>query len=126
MSIFSEFATKHEQNFQDKMNVTYLNARIDFLSVLSKRMYSVFLQNETLFRFTKYFKSMNKAVYIMKKYTYDITVSEKARTKDATSDNYKHMHMIDVLLANNVDLKHMHDQIDTFILAVSTVRIILE
>lgn len=115
---FLEFITKHNQNFVDNMNVTYLNARVTFFTTLSKRMYSVFLQNDTVFRFSKYFKLRNEALSFMKKFTHDIIQSEELRRKEANRSGSR-LHLIDVLFANNFDMCSLQNQIDSFVTAVS-------
>lgn len=117
MLLFLEFVTKHNQNFVDNMNVSYLNARINFFTTLSKRIYSVFLQNDIVFRFSKYFKLRNETIAIMKRFTHDIIQCEKIR-RGAKRQNSR-LHLIDVLFANDYDMNSLQNQIDTFVIAVS-------
>lgn len=86
-------------------------------------MYSVFLQNDILFRISKYYKLQNGAATVMKKFTRNIILGEAIRRKEASSQSSK-LHLIDVLFANNLDKHNLQDQIDTFIVGVCIVRMI--
>lgn len=106
------------------MEKSYLNARNNFFSMLSKRLYSVFLRNDILFRFSKYFKLHNEAVSVMRRFTQNIIRREKIRRKEAGPQRSK-VHLIDVLLANNFEMHNLCDHVDTFITAVSILRMII-
>ncbi|GJQ70765.1 hypothetical protein Trydic_g695 [Trypoxylus dichotomus] len=114
LDIIFETLLKKAECFQEKKNSSYLNARLDYFTILAERLYSVFLANELFFRISSSFKVMQKALNVIKYYTLNIINTEEANVKNG---NKATNHLIDVLFANNVHGEVLNDQINTFILA---------
>lgn len=58
----------------------------------------------------------------MKKITCDAVRDEEMQRKDVNHKENR-LHIIDILLENNFDLTRLHDQINTFIVTVSTIGV---
>ncbi|GJQ70767.1 hypothetical protein Trydic_g696 [Trypoxylus dichotomus] len=76
------------------------------------RLYSAFLANDLIFRFTSRFKLMKEALDIVKEYTRTIVRTE-GRKKQTGTKKY----VIDFLVANSISEEFLNDNINSFILA---------
>lgn len=110
---------KQRFGFQEANNPIYINARVDYFSVLTERLYSVLLMNDWIFRFSKHFKKMEGVVSILKKFTLDVVTKAETARKDGVVIEKPKIHLIDILIDNNLSAEILNDQINTFILAVS-------
>ncbi|GJQ70768.1 hypothetical protein Trydic_g697 [Trypoxylus dichotomus] len=99
LDIIFESLCKQQQDFYKNKNSAFVEAYDSFFSII----------------FTKNYKAMNKALNIIKQYTYTLIQSEGARRGNETMDNTRYL--IDILFANNVGEESLNDNINGFITA---------